>query len=360
MCPTCMDPTQQSPQHWQIIVPRLKQIYDFSSDCHRHLKNPSALLFTPCNYWDAWSKLVRPPRFAQWRSAQRCSIPHLIAPASTIERLPPEILGLIIASSALLESDVVAFGLASPVFWPHVLHHVACDCKDAIVSWAGAEIANMGSFLTDLPLPFEKDSLLALSVSPVSDHGSMCTARLLNYATWSEYKLVGVPPQAQWKAAFGCQDDVIAKEHGADFFAAIAAISRVALTKAWVLRNLTTRGYVRCRFDTDTERVFVETDLLRVSLEDVLLLRFCWTLKDRLYYLVERGCWAGHAFDIVLSEEEMPAMKSRGWKDITDEIVDEAEWRLNALVGMVDHRDPTQECYRLVRAGTKGMSFNRG
>ncbi len=353
-----MDLTEQSPQHWHIIVPRLRQIYDFSADCHRRFRTPSDLLFTPSNNWDAWSKLVRPPRFAQCHSAQHYPTPHLIATASIIETIPPEILGLIIAPSALSKSDVVAFGLASPVFWPHVVHHIARACKDSTAPWAGAEIANVGNYLIDLPLAFEKDSLLASSVGPVGTFGFMCTARRLNYAAWRAYEPVGLSQQAQWKAAFDCQDGAIAKQLKAHFSAAISTIPQVTLTEAWALRNLTTKEYIRCRFDIDTQRAFVETELLRVSVEDVLLLRSCWTLNDKAYYLIERGSWAGHVFDIVLAGEEIPAMKQEGWKDITEDVVEDAGQRQRSLEDRVD--DGKDVNYQLVRQGPKGRSFIKG
>lgn len=244
------------------------------------------------------------------------------------------------------------------MFWPHVVHHIARACKDSTAPWAGAEIANVGNYLIDLPLAFEKDSLLASSVGPVSTFGFMCTARLLNYAAWTAYEPVGLSQQAQWKAAFDYQDGATAKQLKADFFAAISTIPQVTLKEAWALRNLTTKEYIRCRFDIDTQRAFVETELLRVSVEDVLLLRFCWTLKVKPYYLIERRSWAGHAFDIVLAEEEMPAMKQEGWEDITEDVVEDAGRKLRSLEERVD--DEKDVNYQLVKGGVKGTSFYKG
>lgn len=186
----------------------------------------------------------------------------------------------------------------------------------------------------------------------------MCTARRLNYAAWRAYEPAGLSQQAQWKAAFDYQDGAIAKQLKADFLAAITTIPQVTLTEAWALRNLTTKEYIRCRFEIDTQRAFVETESLRVSLEDVLLLRFCWTLNDKPYYLVERGSWAGHAFDIVLAEEEMPAMKQEGWEDITEDVGEDAGRKLRSLEDRVD--DGKDVNYQLVRQGPKGRSFIKG
>lgn len=133
-----------------------------------------------------------------------------------------------------------------------------------------------------------------------------------------------------------------------------------ALKEAWVLRNLTTKEYARVRFDTKTQRGFVETDLLRLSVEDALLLSFCWTtdeVYDRDYLDIGSGPWAGHAFDIVLAEEELPVMQTESWKDITEDVVQNARAKLWALKDMAKRYDRKDEDYRLMEEEVKQLSF---
>ena len=290
----------------------------------------------PGNDWDAWSKLARPPRSIQDESSQRYTGPHSRARFSTIESIPAEVLSLALNAPSLSKTDIVAFGLASPILWPHARRLIAHDCRDSIASWAGAEIANLGTYLTELPPQFEKDSLLASSVGPVGTYGAMCMARRLNYAALSKYKAMGESPQAQWRVAFESHRGPSAHHCEADFLAAVSPIPRGALSKAWVLRDLTTKEYVRCRFDNRKQRAFVETEALPITVEDALMLRFCWAASGRVRVgsALTCGVWAGHAFDIVLADEEMPIMECEAWAEVTDDIVTEAK----RMHGMVQER----------------------
>lgn len=332
MCPPGVDQTQRSPQCWTILVPRLQQQCSFSSRGIPPFKSqsPRGTLFQAGGrgkVWDAWSKLARPPRAAQHDSPQRYTAPHSRARFSAIESIPAEILSLVLNAPSLSKSDIVAFGLASPTLWPHALRQIAHDCRDSAASWAGAEIANIGTYLTKLPPQFEKDSLLASSVGPVGTFGNMCTARRLNYAALSKFKIVGESPQPQWRRAFYSQWVPGAYPCEVEFLATLFPAPCGALSKAWVLRNLTTKEYVRCRFDNGKQQAFVETEALPITIEDALMLRICWTTScyNRQGRDFSLGAWAGHAFDIVLADDEIPTMECEAWMEVTDEIVKEAK-----------------------------------
>jgi hypothetical protein len=95
----------------------------------------------------------------------------------------------------------------------------------------------------------------------------------------------------------------------------------------WVLRDLTTREFVRCRPGESPRGVRGYVDCgdgrVKVRVDDVLLLRICWTTvrgeDDREGLGIYRGKWAGHCFDIVpwewLEREE-------GWRDCMEEVVE--------------------------------------
>ena len=290
-------------------------------------QRPGGTLFQAGDHvWDAWSKLARPPRAAHDDSLQCYMTPHSRARFSTIESIPAEMLSLVLNAPSLSRTDIVAFGLASPTLWPHALRLIAHDCRDSAASWAGAEIANIGTYLTELPPQFEKDSLLATSVGPVDTFGDMYTARRLNYAALSDFKIVGESPQTQWRRAFYSQWVPGAYPCEEEFLAALFPAPCGALSKAWVLRNLTTKEYVRCRFDTGKQQAFVETEALPIPIEEALMLRICWTTScyDWQEQDLSRGAWAGHAFDIVLADDEIPTMEREAWMEVTDEIVKEA------------------------------------
>ncbi|KAG6993887.1 hypothetical protein G7Y79_00050g086240 [Physcia stellaris] len=280
MCPPGVDQTERGPQCWAILVPRLQQQCSFSSpripsfvtSQERFFMPPSpggTLFETGDHVWDAWSKLARPPRAAHDDSLQCYMTPHSRARFSTIESIPAEMLSLVLGAPSLSRTDIVAFGLASPTLWPHALRQIAHDCRDSAASWAGAEIANIGTYLTELPPQFEKDS---------------CSQRRFI-------------PGPLWCA----QQGVGAEE-------------------------LDHKEYVRCRFDTGKQQAFVETEALPIPIEEALMLRICWTTScyDWQEQDFSRGAWAGHAFDIVLADDEIPTMGREAWMEVTDEIVKEA------------------------------------
>lgn len=72
---------------------------------------------------------------------------------------------MILSSSGLDRRDIVALGAASPVFYPHTVSYMEVNIRSAAAPWAGAELALTGTYLTDLPPPFEADGLAARSVT---------------------------------------------------------------------------------------------------------------------------------------------------------------------------------------------------
>jgi len=65
-------------------------------------------------------------------------------------------------------------------------------------------------------------------------------------------------------------------------------------------------------------------DVSQLRVDDVLLLRICWTrfLSDGYKFpFLSNGPWAGHCFDIVPLEQGGVSAVGNGWKDSTDEIV---------------------------------------
>lgn len=86
----------------------------------------------------------------------------------------------------------------------------------------------------------------------------------------------------------------------------------------WVLRNHTTHEFISS--DVSTLNI-QEKD--KVELDDILLMRICWT--DEMYGEggLDRGCWAGHRFDIVTLNAHLEEMKGVEWMDITEGAVEE-------------------------------------
>lgn len=356
------------PQRWGIFVPRLHQNHVWpSSNYALDLGGSSNVLFRTSNHWNAWSKLVRIPSSAQDGSPQQYSSQYVISTISTVESLPSELLSLIISSPCLSKRDIIAFGLASPIFWPHVLRYISLDCKQPNTSWAGLEIAKIGERLTDLPINFMRDSLFASSIEILDPHAlqspfSSLTARRLYDSACERYKPAAPYPHQQWMVAFTTHRNQSSETCKLDFFSALNPILRKTLMKAWLLRNLTTKEYIRCRFDIESQRAFVETWELRLSIEDALELRFRWpsSSNEPPHKGTGRDIWAGHCFDIVLATKEIPGMGLEGWRNVTEVVVKDAKMRLRSLEASTRRHTSKYEDYQLARKGAKDLWFNKG
>jgi hypothetical protein len=97
-----------------------------------------------------------------------------------------------------------------------------------------------------------------------------------------------------------------------------------------VLRDLTTKEFVRCRPREGPRGAQGLVDYrdrrFKLKVDGVLLLRICWT-KVRDWYDGEKlgifqRKWAGHCFDI-LPWERLDG--EEGWRDCTNEVVEQAK-----------------------------------
>ena len=104
----------------------------------------------------------------------------------------------------------------------------------------------------------------------------------------------------------------------------------------WVLRNLTTKEFVRClpKADSQGRRGYIDhPDLKGFRVNDILTMRICWTRPyrgDTPPHLNMCGQWAGHSFDIVALDENRSALGD-AWVDVTDAIVEAARKHLELL-----------------------------
>ena len=297
---------------------------------------PRQVLFTERNSWDAWSRLARPPKPARAEVGRPRLVALSTTKLSTLESLPAELLAVILDDSALERKDIIAVGLASESLWLHVIQHVERECQRKTASWAGVEIACTGSYLTDLPEPFERDGLIKSSVA-ISEWGEMCLARKMNWAAVSHYDRPGIAPESAWREAFDAQLGAtpcvpkVRARMGDELLSAASKIPASSLDLPWALRDLNTQEYVRYLPRSGERQGLVDHPKAGgwLRLEDILMMRFCWTLHNSPYSdlqdsSIHRGKWAGHCFDIVLLQEESMTMRREGWNDITDEIVTEA------------------------------------
>ena len=355
----------RSPEQWQLLAPRLEEICLLASpegashdpnltrlEClrNRHI-SPSQYLFSGKS-WDSWSRLARPivPRHAL--SSRETPLPwsRLMTNRKTelapLERMPAELLSLIVGSDALEKEDIISLGLSSSTLWQHAVRHVQHACYNAAASWANTPIACTGTYLTDLPPEFAKDypEPPKPNLSTTGRYGyldRMCWARKFNWAARSGYRQVHSPGSESqgWTTTLRKHlatmkvSALIMYQMEQDI--AYEQLFASANPHSWVLRNLTTHEFVRCQAPSAGELAHVDyPDSEWIRVDDVLIMRICWSIGDRrvLYKISplevsRRGPWAGHSFEIVaLQQKEMELMVDgeESWKDVTVKIVKEA------------------------------------
>lgn len=256
---------------------------------------------------------------------------------------------MVLNDSALEKSDIICFGMASKLLWQHTLQHTRTACRSALAApWAGVELACTGTYLTDLPNSFAEDDLARSTVQLYHKSPCMVLARKINWAAIRDYDVPSEDPETAWKSTFEAlrgANRVISeaqlREMGDELRIATTSFCSESLNASWILRNLTTKEYVRCRpsaCPVGTRGCVDYPEGNWLSIDDVLLMRICWTRaaawndKDDLI-VSHHGKWAGHCFDIVaLDGEEALSVGNGEWMDATKDVVDEA-WRLRHKIG---------------------------
>ena len=337
MCPPGTDQTERGAQQWQILAPRIKKVWRLEENRIFSDYSFERGVFQEERSCDLWFKLARSARVSCNSCAPPTACRSSSLAVSRLESLPAELLALILQQSSLEKSDILALGLTSELLWLHVLQHIKKICRRAVAPLAGVEIACTGTYLTDLPKPFVKDDLFKSSVRQTFRRG-MCEARRINWAAREEYNAIDENPEETWRTAFEAHNLTTAGIPGsvamkmAGQFACTCSMPGGSDPDAlWALRNLTTKEFVRCRPGTafKGKHGYVDhPDMPQLRVDDVLLLRICWTKfhprRDSKVLRFRCGAWAGHCFDIVPIEEASTVPRADGWKDRTDEVVREA------------------------------------
>ncbi|KAH8689163.1 hypothetical protein BGW36DRAFT_442400 [Talaromyces proteolyticus] len=338
MCPgniqggVWLDPRHQE---WNILVPGLKQRLVVRQLYSRDLCK-TRILFQPENQWSAWYRLVR----NHTPEPAIRSLPHSPRKLTRFELLPTEILLMVINDASLSDEDLMSIGLTSPIFWYWIIHYIWKDTNREIWSLANLPIACTGSYLEDLPKGFVENDLL---VNSVLNDICLCSSapfeRKANWAAFTTYQPMKPTSYMRWTMAFngslsrgaGIPAKMLKKLRN-DLSSACSP-SRVekGAKKTWVLRNLTEKEYLRCkppRNSLKNSSAYVDEEALRISIDDILLLKIIWTRFPPFGYrkgLILHHPWAAHAFDIIdLDPREKDELdRDQSWKDITNDIIKE-------------------------------------
>ena len=146
MCPPGVDQTTRTTQRWTFLAPLLGEKYDITNDFTEHYESRQRKFLFGDYTWDAFDKLAHRPQQG-YRLNYLISQPRRSndGSRSTLERMPAELLSMIISDPSLHASDVFSFGLCSRLLWNHLLNHVQKECRKA--PWAGTPLLCTGGWL---------------------------------------------------------------------------------------------------------------------------------------------------------------------------------------------------------------------
>lgn len=369
MCPPNADQTTRTTCRWHFIVPRLceRQIIAMETE----LIPPRIWSLQPLNvlfrayHWNAWAKLAKPgprgPTLAidnRQRKVQQDS-PLISLPLELLD----QICNFLVADNDM--ASLISLALSCSHVFGWVQPHIEASQRVVCAPWAGMELACLGTYLTSLPGPFERDNLLFDSVPYKGGPTMMCMARRMNWAAWSQYKtvenqrLVNLDVE-EALSSLSAANTGIPPSTLNDLKTRLSGQSLFPPNQPFVLRNIDTQEFIRCVPGNDTRGYVVDPDSgttsiaddddnnigtraskraknagrkgteqqdqRRFCIDDLLLLRICWTRPTEFpgdwSPPLAQGKWAGCRFEIV---SEQGATTNQG-TDVTAEIVEEARW----------------------------------
>ncbi|KID74925.1 uncharacterized protein G6M90_00g107260 [Metarhizium brunneum] len=107
--------------------------------------------------------------------------------------------------------------------------------------------------------------------------------------------------------------------------------------KPWILRNLTTKQFVRAEAIALQREFIYGPDIDFLGFGHAILLRICWSsqpVPEVAPANIVRGIWAGHCFDItMLAKHQEETGAGQGWADISEEIAKEIATFCEANLG---------------------------
>jgi hypothetical protein len=363
-----VDQTCRSPEYWTLLAPVLEEKYDVTDHMNHPYDRDMRKFIRDDFTWDAFDKLAQNARDGEKALSILSTLPsqRRTCGSSSLESLPTEIINMVMVNSCLDPIDIVSLGLSSQLLWIHVLHFIVQSCRKA--PWAETPLLCTGTYTKSLPPAIhtlkpdmaEEDRQFFGRVYRGPRYGpnyGTCPARKFNWGAIDSYTECNEQhTSSAWLQAF--LD--LSKTSGIPTYSlktlrrsleAVIHPNKSKVPISWTLRNHTTKECVSLkagRTCVATRNYIHVKGMPRLSVDTALLLRICWStahvdkeddLDDvygansdqhaHLLLKLKRGKWAGHFFDIVLSNRESQAGEElQGWCDVTSEIIKEAAaWR---------------------------------
>ncbi|KAI1182174.1 hypothetical protein F5B17DRAFT_421741 [Nemania serpens] len=271
--------------------------------------------------------------------------------ALTLSVLPPEIQYLIFDHIELIE-DVVCFGLTNQYFWTLARGYLDDYYRSFLGTWSGKNFVCVGEkvkpddYPADLFSAEEIDELRPLRTDVLRSREGWSHVQFDTPFALSHFADCSVSSindfvelrESAWRILQHCKLRGESKDpvFAARSWQVIPGDSAyLPQDQPWVLRNLTTKEFVRAG------AIAIKPEYVRgpyielVGFGEVLILRTCWSSSPSNIRINNdttgppRGVWAGHRFDITTLAKHESDIDSAEWSDVSDEVAREiAEiWR---------------------------------
>ncbi|KAJ5633587.1 hypothetical protein N7528_001429 [Penicillium herquei] len=249
--------------------------------------------------------------------------------------------------------DVLCLSLTSRYFWAVGLSHIEDHIVSSLAPWAGERIicvsdqSDPDEFPPGLLSPAEQEDLVELN------HVQDLNAFSIKH-TW---KKIGGPSLSQQLQEWFKEYESHHRMTSADRTEIIMGLKPEILefyprNQPWVLRNLTTKEYVRGEAIALKDLFVHGPHIDVIGFSEVLLSRISWSSqpvevghgKDMAH-----GKWAGHRFEISPLATLKRGSDSAEWVDVSDELLRELDVILTSQKGD-DWRDTLSRRYQKVPA----------
>ncbi|KAI1771195.1 hypothetical protein F4818DRAFT_430425 [Hypoxylon cercidicola] len=262
--------------------------------------------------------------------------------APTFSNLPTEIHCLILDHMEFIE-DIVCLGLANPYFWTLARGHLHDYYTSFLGIWAGKRIVCVGEEVKpddyppglfsaeelDTLRPLKTNLLRGRKPSYVQYNTPFALSHFADPSV-SVIKDFVDPRTKAWRIRERCQ----ARDKKDPVFAARgwriipSESTYFPQDQPWILRNLTTKEFVRSEAIAIKPKYVRGPNILVVGFGEVVMSRTCWSSSPSGVLINNtsgspKGVWAGHRFDITTLARHEGEVDSAVWSDVSDEVARE-------------------------------------
>jgi hypothetical protein len=245
--------------------------------------------------------------------------------------------------------DVLRFSLTNRYFWAVGLSHIEEHIINSLAPWAGEKIICVGD--KSDPHDFPPDLLSVTEAEEVKQLNKVYD--LKSFSIRNTYKKIGGPALSQrlqrWFLDYEASH-YMGPANRAEIMMGLKPeiLEFYPRNQRWILRNLTTREYVRGEVIALKEEFIHGPQIEVFGFAEVLISRISWSTEPEVIGggdHITRGKWAGHRFDITPLVWLQEKHGKETWRDVSNEILREIDLILGGQLGD-DWRDQMARSYR--------------